>query len=235
MYRCDSWTVKKAECQRIYAFELWCWKRLLRVPWTARISNQSILKEISLNIHWKDWSWSWNSISLTTWCKELTYWKRPWCWERLKLGEGGERMKWLDGITNSMGMSLSNLLELLMDREAWSASVHGVGKSWTRLNNWTELLINACSRPCSLWCISSTHWAYISDIMVSLEFRKLWWIRWAADHQTVTMTFFCCKFGLGKCFGASSQSNHWAGHHWLSYTIYFLSHVPIQKQFVFIV
>ena len=92
MYGCESWTVKKAECQRIDAFELWCWKGLLRVPWTARRSNQSILKELSLGVHWKDWCWSWNSNTLATWCKELTHWKRPWCWERLRAGgEGGDR------------------------------------------------------------------------------------------------------------------------------------------------
>ena len=92
MYGCASWTVKKAERQRIDAFELWCWRRLLRVPWTARRSNQSILKEISLGDHWKDWCWSWNSNSLATWCEELTHWKRPWCWERLRaVGEGSNR------------------------------------------------------------------------------------------------------------------------------------------------
>ena len=89
MYQCESWTLKIAECWRIDAFELWCWRRLLRVPWTARRSNQSILKEISPDIHWKDWCWSWNSNNLSTWCEELTPWKRPWCWERLKAG--GER------------------------------------------------------------------------------------------------------------------------------------------------
>ena len=86
MYGCKSWTIKKAECQRTDTFELRCWRRLLRVPWTARKSNQTILKEISpvLNIHWKDWSWSWSSNTLATWCKELTHWKRLWCWERLR-------------------------------------------------------------------------------------------------------------------------------------------------------
>ena len=84
VYGCESWTVKKVERRRIDAFELWCWRRLLRVPWTARRSNQSILKETVLNIHWKDWCWSWNSNPLATWC-ELTHWKRPWCWERLKV------------------------------------------------------------------------------------------------------------------------------------------------------
>ena len=91
MYGCESWTIKKAEHQRIDAFELWCWRRLLRVPWTARRSNQSVLKEIILNIHWKDWCWSWNSNTLATWCEDLTQWKRPWCWERLKAGEGDDR------------------------------------------------------------------------------------------------------------------------------------------------
>ena len=86
-----SWTIKKAEHWRIDAFELWCWRRLLRVPWTARRSNQSILKEISPGVHWKDWCWSWNSNTLATWCEELTHWKRPWCWERFKTGEGDDR------------------------------------------------------------------------------------------------------------------------------------------------
>ena len=86
----ESWTIKKTECWRIDAFELWCWRRLLRVPWTARRSNQSILKEIS----WKDWYWSWNSNTLATWCKELTHLKRPWCWDRLKVGGEGDDRGW---------------------------------------------------------------------------------------------------------------------------------------------
>ena len=91
-----SWTIKKAECWKIHAFELCCWRRLLRVPWTARRFNQSVLKEISpeysWNIHWKDWCW--NSYTLATWCEELTDWKRPWCWERLKAGEEGDDRGW---------------------------------------------------------------------------------------------------------------------------------------------
>ena len=83
MYGCESWTIKKAEC-RNDAFELWCWRRLLRVPWTARRFNQFILRKSVLNVHWKDWCWSWNSNTLVTWCEELTHWKRPWFWERLK-------------------------------------------------------------------------------------------------------------------------------------------------------
>ena len=84
MYGCESWTVKKAECLRINAFELRCWKRLLRVPWTGRRSNQSILRKSVLNIHWKDWCWRWSSNTLAIWCEELTHWKRPWCYKRLK-------------------------------------------------------------------------------------------------------------------------------------------------------
>ena len=91
MYGCESWTIKEAEHQRIDAFELWCWKRLSRVPWTARRSNQSILKEISSEYSLEGLMWSWNSNSLATWCEELTHLKRPWCWERLKVGEGDNR------------------------------------------------------------------------------------------------------------------------------------------------
>jgi len=100
-YGCESWTKKKAECQRIDAFELWCWRRLLRVPWTAKRPNQSILKETSPEYSLEGWCWSWSSNPLATLCKELTHWKRPWCWERLKAeGEGDDR-GW-DGWTASL-------------------------------------------------------------------------------------------------------------------------------------
>ena len=92
MYGCESWTVEKAEHWKIDAFELCCWRRHLRVPWTARRSNQSILKKVSPGVHWKDLCWGWNSNTLATLCKELTHWKRPWCWEGLgAVGEGNDR------------------------------------------------------------------------------------------------------------------------------------------------
>jgi len=94
MYGCESWTINRAEGPKIDAFELWCWRRLLRVPWTARRSNQSNLKRSLLGVHWKDWCWSWDSNTLATWCKDLTHLKRPWCWERSRAGGEGDDRRW---------------------------------------------------------------------------------------------------------------------------------------------
>ena len=148
MYGCESWTIKKAECWRIDVFELWCWKRLLRIPWATRWSIQ---RKLTLNIHWKDWCWSWSSSTLANWREETTHWKRLLQGNiECKRRRRWQRMRRLGGITDSMGMSLSKLREIVKEREARHAEIHGVTKNWTWLSDQITIIFHVVNKKINI-------------------------------------------------------------------------------------
>ena len=139
LYGCESWTIKKAECRRMDIFELWCWRRLLRVPWTARRSNPK--GKSVLGVHWKNQCLSWNSNTLATWCKELTLWKRPWCWERLKVGGKGDDNGldgWMTSLTQWTWVWVNTGSRWWTGRPIVLQSIGSqrVGNNWTTELNW---------------------------------------------------------------------------------------------------
>ena len=183
MYGCESWTVKKAERWRIDALELWCWRRLLRVPWTARRSNQTILK---------DWCWSWNSNTLVTWCKELTRWKRPWCWERLRAGGEEDNRGW-DGWM----ASLTQWTWVWVNSGSWwwtgkpgvlqSVGSQRVGYDWATELNW---LNDGFWRAKALNLCSLVYWCFLDGLHIWCPTLEL------CTSPKITKTFsyvFCWK------------------------------------------
>ena len=164
MYGCESWTIKKAECWRIDVFELQYWRRLLSVPWTARISNQFSRKSV-LNIHWKDWCWNWNFNTLAIWCKELTHWKRLWCWERLKAGEEGDDRGWCGWMA-----SLTQWACVWAGSRSWwwtgkTGVLQSIGLQRVRHDWVTEL-------KRLLWWLSS------KIIHLQMQERQVWFLGW---------------------------------------------------------
>ena len=176
MYGCESWTIKKAECRRIDVFELLCWRRLLRVPWTARRSNQSILKESVLDIHWKDWRWSWNSNTLATWCKELTHWKRPWCWERLGAeGEGDDRGRdgWVALLIQWTWVWASSGSWWWTERPGECSSWGSKESDTTERLNWTELNNDLKKDVTQDFCLYVCHFSCESEVKVKVGQSRL--------------------------------------------------------------
>ena len=183
IFGCESWTIKKAEHQRIDVFELQCWRRLLRVPWTARKSNQSVLKEIG-----PEYPFEGLMLKLKLQYFGHLMWRIDSFEKTLMLGKteagrrrGRQRMRWLDGITDSMDMSLNKLRALVMDREAWCAAVHGVAKSWTRLSDWTDWLTHSI--------ILAQRIPWTEDLAAIVQGSQ----RVRHDWMTITITFTFTK------------------------------------------
>ena len=219
-YGCESWTVKKAERGRIDAFELWCWRGLLKGPWTARRSNQSILEEISPEYPLEDWCWSWNSSTLATWCKELTHWKRPWCWERLKAGGEGDDRGW-DGW---MALPTPWTWVWVNSRSWWRTGRPGVLQSMGSQSDTTErlnCLILTCHQAgswnalwfSSRWCYSSTWWLLpcphcVACLSVLCVYRSL-----LSQLHCEAHTWRCHRLGwdvgLTLAHGSSREMHRW--------------------------
>ena len=200
MYRCESWPIKKAERWRIDAFELWYWRRLWRVPWTARRSNQSVLKEVSPEYHWKDWYWSWNANTLVTWYEELTRLKRPWCWERLKAEEKGmtedEMAGWhhqLDGHEFEKTPGDGEGQGCLTCCSPWGRKESDT----TEQLNWTELNSSPILYPWSLtgvipWVLLSGLSKYLLALYSIPSVLSLvqGFLRYCPDHSHGSLAFF---------------------------------------------